>query len=111
MHFILISAHHPLQLICCCIEELGLARALRAGDMAAARGHRANMATYHQHRAMHASALIAMFEGSYHTALVETQRVLEAQRRWVCQQGFVVGGDGTCMCVRMMCVCVYMLYS
>eukprot|EP00731_Ephydatia_muelleri_P038252 Em0694g1a len=59
------------------MEELGLAR---ARDMAAARLHRANIAT---HRAMYASALITMSEGSYHTALLETQRVLNAERSFV----------------------------
>eukprot|EP00731_Ephydatia_muelleri_P015038 Em0008g758a len=80
-HFSLLSQHMPYKLISCCIEELGLARALGVRDVAAARLHRANMATYHQHRAMYASALIAMSEGSYHAALLETQCVLEAQRR------------------------------
>ncbi|KAL5491308.1 hypothetical protein EMCRGX_G016571 [Ephydatia muelleri] len=79
-HFSLLSQHMPYKLISCCIEELGLARALGVRDVAAARLHRANMATYHQHRAMYASALIAMSEGSYHAALLETQCVLEAQR-------------------------------
>eukprot|EP00731_Ephydatia_muelleri_P039008 Em1040g1a len=70
-----VCSHLSYKLICCSMEELGLAR---ARDMAAARLHRANIAT---HRAMYASALITMSEGSYHTALLETQRVLNAERR------------------------------
>ena len=90
----------PSQLISCCIEELGLARALGVRDVAAARLHRANMATYHQHRAMYASALIAMSEGSYHAALLETQCVLEAQRRCVL---LAMGMVGNVCCYGMGC--------
>lgn len=93
---ILISASLQFQLVCCCLEELGLARALRVRDMAGARRHGGNMAVYHHHRAMHASALIAMVEGNYHTAIVEIQRVLDAQRRCVCG----------CMCACV-CMCMY----
>ena len=93
---ILINASLQFQLVCCCLEELGLARALRVRDMAGARRHGENMAVYHHHRAMYASALIAMVEGNYHTAIVEIQRVLDAQRRCVCG----------CMCACV-CMCVY----